>query len=644
MALTEDSFIPNSPSTGSVGTAGDPWGEGHFTLLKLNGASVATLASPTFIGVPKAPTATAGTSTTQLATTAFATAAAADAKSRSNHNGTQLASTISDFAAAVAASGVGLAAHARNGDTLLAAGTASEVSAAALVEHLANASVHRTINDAGTSPTDLWSAEKILAELTAISEAGLPEITPDDITGLGALAVKDEVITALLADAAVTPIKLSGGIANPAASTYYGANAAATLGFHDLTAGLRLKSVPSDGYGTLALESGELVVVLGSTAKRAASGADTRFPTAGEKSALAGTGGTPGDTNRYVTEVGLTESIWPVADNVALFAATADETSLFALDLSAIATATQRNLIMPDADVNLGTGFLKPDASIAGAGWQEFLGINLTDATELTIAGGSITVVQSLHAVDTETDAATDDLDTIVAVKGAGDLLLLYPADAGRVTTLKHGTGNILTSTAADIELTGLTLLARVGANWLVGVMADGVGGVSLPVADTSALVRDPVDSTKQVRIDAGAVPTETTAAIQAPPGDCRIREMIPFEITGDGDPISTGTVYQSGWPGNFHLEGFLGSIVTQGTDATVTIQIKRNGTSCGTASLGTGWNAGSGYYGQNTSPSNAAWSTGDKVEIVVTADGSGSAGSPGEGLKVWAYGYWTLA
>ena len=40
----------------------------------------ATIASPTFTGVPSAPTASAGTSTTQVATTAFVAAAAADSK------------------------------------------------------------------------------------------------------------------------------------------------------------------------------------------------------------------------------------------------------------------------------------------------------------------------------------------------------------------------------------------------------------------------------------------------------------------------------------------------------------------------------------------------------------------------------------
>lgn len=43
---------------------------------KITPNGVATLAGPTFTGVPSGPTATAGTDTTQLATTAFVKAAA----------------------------------------------------------------------------------------------------------------------------------------------------------------------------------------------------------------------------------------------------------------------------------------------------------------------------------------------------------------------------------------------------------------------------------------------------------------------------------------------------------------------------------------------------------------------------------------
>lgn len=42
-------------------------------------------------------------------------------------------------------------------------------------------------------------------------------------------------------------------------------------------------------------------------------------------------------------------------------------------------------------------------------------------------------------------------------------------------------------------------------------------GGSSLPVDDTTALVRDPVTTSKQIRIDAGNVPISTTVVLQSP-------------------------------------------------------------------------------------------------------------------------------
>lgn len=61
--------------------------------------------------------------------------------------------------------------------------------------------------------------------------------------------------------------------------------------------------------------------------------------------------------------------------------------------------------------------------------------------TELTIAAGVITPTQTRHTVDTEADAATDDLVTITA--GAdGDVVVITPEDAARVVTIKQ-TGNI---------------------------------------------------------------------------------------------------------------------------------------------------------------------------------------------------------
>lgn len=96
-----------------------------------------------------------------------------------------------------------------------------------------------------------------------------------------------------------------------------------------------------------------------------------------------------------------------------------------------------------------------------------------TGATELTIANGIITASQAVHTVDTEGDAATDDLDTIGGAASSGHQLLLIRADhASRKVVIKNGTGNILTG-GSDIELDATNkfiILAydNILAKWLV--------------------------------------------------------------------------------------------------------------------------------------------------------------------------------
>lgn len=69
-----------------------------------------------------------------------------------------------------------------------------------------------------------------------------------------------------------------------------------------------------------------------------------------------------------------------------------------------------------------------------------------------TISSGAIAFSGSYMTVDTEGAAATDDLDTISG--GAlGAFLILSTSNSSRDVTLKHNTGNIMTSTGEDVLL-----------------------------------------------------------------------------------------------------------------------------------------------------------------------------------------------
>lgn len=60
----------------------------------------------------------------------------------------------------------------------------------------------------------------------------------------------------------------------------------------------------------------------------------------------------------------------------------------------------------------------------------------------LTIASGAVTATHSLHAIDTEAAASTDDLDTISGGT-TGQLLILRAANSSRDVVVKDATGNL---------------------------------------------------------------------------------------------------------------------------------------------------------------------------------------------------------
>ena len=112
--------------------------------------------------------------------------------------------------------------------------------------------------------------------------------------------------------------------------------------------------------------------------------------------------------------------------------------------------------------------------------------LNLGDGGELTIATGAITITQSRHTIDTESDAATDDLDTINGGTTGQIIVISSEADA-RDVVIKHATGNIITETQTDITL-GLSndkmILQYDGSNWVVISRSVNIDFLSSQAAD----------------------------------------------------------------------------------------------------------------------------------------------------------------
>lgn len=106
-------------------------------------------------------------------------------------------------------------------------------------------------------------------------------------------------------------------------------------------------------------------------------------------------------------------------------------------------TATAGGLTATAGDVTITAGFL-----------------NLGTPTELTIATGAVTATQTRHYIDTEGDAASDDLDTISGGTD-GDVLILMAANDGRTVNVTAA-GNIVAGAnprALDASEDTLTLM-----------------------------------------------------------------------------------------------------------------------------------------------------------------------------------------
>lgn len=107
------------------------------------------------------------------------------------------------------------------------------------------------------------------------------------------------------------------------------------------------------------------------------------------------------------------------------------------------------------------------DAIIAYLGQANSGPFNLGTPTELTIASSAITVTRSYHTVDTESDAATDNLSTISG-GSEGQWLVIRPVNAARTVVAKDAVGNLQLAGDHTMDNSQDTLtLIYDGSNWL---------------------------------------------------------------------------------------------------------------------------------------------------------------------------------
>ena len=91
-----------------------------------------------------------------------------------------------------------------------------------------------------------------------------------------------------------------------------------------------------------------------------------------------------------------------------------------------------------------------------------------TQGKDLTISSGAITITHSLHRIDTQSSASSDNLDDINNGQ-EGQLLILKTTNSSRDVTIRHDEGNIYTNGENDIVLNRIedtVMLFYFGSSW----------------------------------------------------------------------------------------------------------------------------------------------------------------------------------
>lgn len=339
--ISEESITPSESGSGSLGTSARRWGVGHFASLFKSGKEVAVVDGQAFtnptandpnpnadegeittaawvralldafrmglelLGESTTATPASDDDSTRIANTEWVQALAEEVKTylkdRENHTGTQLASTISDFASAVAGLPAGQKAHDQNQDTQIV-GAGGAITADTIAGHIANDAIHTQIDDNSTGSTKTFSAERIIALVNSAVSQGVGAVNVDAVVGLGLLAKLDAVATAKIEDEAITPRKLAGGPNDDDVPNgyVYGVDPIGNIGFFLPAPDLGVTAAV--GRALLTVVEGKLYVQTGTTSQDAAVGNDARFPTTDQKAALDAAYGTPDSENPYLTE------------------------------------------------------------------------------------------------------------------------------------------------------------------------------------------------------------------------------------------------------------------------------------------------------------------------------------------------------
>lgn len=558
--MATKNVVPRASGEGKIGTSVKPWSEVNANAINVSGVPVAPTVSPALSGTPTAPTAAPGNNSTQLASTAFVQSAlnalsadvvgpassvaerivtfngttgklikdggatVAEVRNRSTHTGTQSMSTISD-AGTAAILNVAAAGNAASGEVVKGNDTR--------LTDVRTPSSHASSHiEGGADPID-GDQLKIDVAFSNIS----PSVTPAEVTSVTHLGAILKGIDNALGGAAVYTAENARddvGAAMVAGNT----NSIITNpndGADTISMAVQRKTsaLIADTQGAIGEDSSGIFVELGTTSAKAASGADSRFPTGDEKAAMGGTQGTPSAANKFVTNTDsrLTDGRTPTAhaashgrsgsdpidgDTIGIDwnptnytpsttpaeAASVDDLTahLYGID-QAIAARVLSSWSQSGTNISASNKALDSNipaytlASIVSGDWVPFYdvgagairranfsdfasggggsGPNAGSAVELTIVAGAVAVTGNHHYIDTQSNAASDDLETLGGSPVDGQVVYLYAANDARTVNIKHNAGDIYCWGGTDVVLDAdnkavMAIYSSLYSKWIV--------------------------------------------------------------------------------------------------------------------------------------------------------------------------------
>lgn len=184
--------------------------------------------------------------------------------------------------------------------------------------------------------------------------------------------------------------------------------------------------------------------------------------------------------------------------------------------------------------------------------------LDFPTSTELTIATGSVTPTQNWHTIDTEADAASDDLDTLATTNVTdGFVLFLRANNDARTVVIKHNTGNILCATAADITLDDqrdlcVLIYDSTLTKWLAGTFSITSGSSTYVPGHLQGLTlsNNGTDPTNDIDIAAGTAIDSTDAVNMVLASGLTKRLDATWVVGTNQGGLDTGTVAD----GTYHV------------------------------------------------------------------------------------------